>query len=103
MLLVDSFSDYLAQFNDEIYNFIHSTKNSFGRILSFFLICISDLSNELKSNHKFFADDNSLLFRSQFRCVSETPTQVFSCEFCGIFKNTFFYGDCFYFEMFRNI
>ena len=24
--------------------------------------------------------------------LKETPTQVFSCEICEIFKNTFFYG-----------
>ena len=26
-----------------------------------------------------------------FRPEKETPTQVFSCEYCEIFKNTFFY------------
>ena len=34
----------------------------------------------------------------------ETLTQVFSCQLCKIFKNTFFYrtppGDCFYLDMF---
>ena len=25
------------------------------------------------------------------RCLRETPTQVFSCEYCEIFNNSFFY------------
>ena len=31
------------------------------------------------------------MLESLFNDVADTPTQVFSCEYCEIFKNSFFY------------
>ena len=59
------------------------------------LLKISQNSQENTCARVFFDKKESL----SFFLKKESLAQVFSCEFCEIFKNTFFYrtppGDCF--------